>query len=83
MNDYEAFCTYYFPEYCFAPFAWFHKQYPAYVANNPNNIYLWQWSREFAKSTHGSLFVPLYLKFKDELTGMIIGSHDENMAAQN
>ena len=23
LNDYEAFCTYYFPEYCFAPFAWF------------------------------------------------------------
>lgn len=82
LSDYIAFCSYYFPEYCFAPFGWFHKEIPAYIADNPNNIYLLQWAREFAKSTHGSLFLPLFLKFRGELTGMILGSHDENMAAQ-
>lgn len=79
---YERFCTYYFPEYCFAPFGWFHKEYPPHVADNPNNIFLWQFAREFAKSTHGCLFLPLFLKMRGELTGMIVGSHDENMAAQ-
>lgn len=82
LSDYEKFCTYYFPEYCFAPFAWFHKQYPPVIAKNPNNIYLLQWSREFAKSTHGVLFLPLFLKFNGSLNGMIVGSHDENMAAE-
>jgi hypothetical protein len=82
LRDYESFCQYYFPEYCFAPFGWFHKKYPPLVADNPNNIFLLQWAREFAKTTHGGLFVPLFLKFRGELTGMICGSHDENMAAQ-
>lgn len=82
LSNYEAFCKYYFPEYCFAEFAWFHKQYPQQVADNPKNIYLWQWFREAAKSTHGSLFLPLFIKARGELTGMIIGSHDENMAAE-
>ena len=26
LTNYEAFCNYYFPEYCFAPFAWFQKK---------------------------------------------------------
>lgn len=82
LSTYEKFCTYYFPEYCFAPFAWFHKEYPPHIAKHPNNIYLLQWSREFAKSTHGVLFLPLFLKFNSSLNGMIVGSHDENMAAE-
>lgn len=82
LSNYEAFCQYYFPEYCFAPMAWFHKKYVPEIADNPNAIYLLQWSREFAKSTHGSLFLPLYLKARGELTGMILGSHDEKMAGE-
>lgn len=82
LGNYQQFCEYYFPEYCFAPMAWFHKEYMPEIANNPNAIYLLQWSREFAKSTHGALFLPLYLKAKGELTGMILGSHDETMAGE-
>lgn len=81
LNDYTAFCEYYFPEYCFAPMGWFHKEHFPFIAENPNEIYLIQYSREFAKSTHGSLFLPMYLKAKGLLTGCIIGSHDERMAA--
>lgn len=82
LDNYEAFCNYYFPEYCFAPFAWFHKQIPPHIAATPNNIYLLQWSREFAKSTHAGLFLPLFLKFRGELTGMMVGSYNETMAAE-
>lgn len=82
LGNYTAFCEYYFPEYCFAPFSWFHKEYPPFIAGNPNNIYLLQWAREFAKSTHAGLFLPLFLKFNGLLNGMIVGSHDENMAAE-
>jgi predicted phage terminase large subunit-like protein len=82
LSDYPAFCAYYFPEYCFAPFAWFHKEHFPFIARNPNDIYLLQYAREFAKSTHGGLFMPMFLKFNNQLNGMIVGSHDENMAAQ-
>lgn len=81
LGDYPAFCEYYFPEYCFAPFAWFHRVMPEQLVNNPNNIFLWQWFREAAKSTHGALFIPMYLLAQQKLTGFIMGSHDETMAA--
>jgi predicted phage terminase large subunit-like protein len=82
LSNYEAFCLYYFPEYCFAPFGWFHKQYPQFVADNPCNIFLEQWSREFAKSTHYLLFLPLFLKARGELTGMMVGSLTQDAAGE-
>ena len=82
LNNYEAFCNYYFPEYCFAPFAKFHKNIQKDVANKPNNIFLAQWSRGFAKSTHFGVFLPLFLKFNGKLTGMMVGSYNEQMAGE-
>lgn len=82
LSNYEAFCNYYFPEYCFAPFASFHKNIQKNVADKPNNIFLSQWSRGFAKSTHLGLFLPLFLKFNGKLTGMMIGSYNNTMAAE-
>jgi hypothetical protein len=82
LKNYEAFCNYYFPEYCFAPFAKFHKNIQKEVAENPNNIFLEQWSRGFAKSTHFGLFLPLFIKFNGHLNGMMVGSYNEMMAAE-
>ena len=82
LKNYEAFCLYYFPEYCFADFGWFHKSIQKDVIEKPNNIHLAQWSRGFAKSTHYGLFLPLFLKFNNKLTGMIVGSYNETMAAE-
>lgn len=82
LRNYEAFCLYYFPEYCFAPFGWFHKLYPAQVAANPGHIYLAQWSREFAKSTHYGLFLPLFLKAQSRLNGVIVGSNNYDAASE-
>ena len=45
LGNYEAFCNYYFPEYCYAPFSSFHKTIQKEIVNKPNNIYLAQWSR--------------------------------------
>ncbi len=81
-GNYVAFCNYYFPEYCFAPMGWFHKKHFPFIAANPNAIYEIQYSREFAKSTHGAFMLPLFLKYNDLLTGMIVGSHEETMAAE-
>lgn len=82
LNDFLAFCVYYFPEYCYAPFAWFHKSIPIEIFNNPNNIYLEQLSRGFTKSTLYGLFFPIYIKCKGKLNGMIAGSLNENMAGE-
>jgi phage terminase large subunit-like protein len=80
LSNYEAFCNYYFPEYCYAPFSTFHKTIQKDIVDKPNNIYLAQWSRGFAKSTHLGLFLPLYLKFNQRLNGVIVGSLNEDMA---
>lgn len=82
LSNYEAFCEFYFPEYCFAPMAKFHKEIPKNVYGKPNNIFLEQWSRGFAKSTHFGLFLPLFIKFNKRLTGYIVGSNTENLAAE-
>ncbi len=82
LGNYEDFCNYYFPEYCFAPFGKFHKGIQKDVADKPNNIFLAQWSRGFAKSTHFGLFLPLFLKFNGKLTGMIVGSYNNTMASE-
>src|SRR4051812_39380388 len=63
LGNYEAFCLYYFPEYCYSAFAKFQKDIQKNVAEKPNNIFLEQWSRGFAKSTHFGVFLPLFLKF--------------------
>lgn len=82
LGNYEEFCKYYFEPYCFAPFSVAHKKVQSQVIDQPNNIFLEQWSRGFAKTTHFGLFVPLFLKFNGRLNGMIVGSHDETMAAE-
>lgn len=82
LKNYEEFCKYYFPEYCFAPFAHFHKNIQRDIYNKPNNIFLEQWSRGFAKSTHFGLFLPLFIKFNGRLNGMMVGSYNETMAAE-
>jgi hypothetical protein len=88
LSSYELFCLEYFPEYCFAPMAWFHKQFFPYIIDNPREIYLLQIFREGAKTTHSGLLMPMYMHCKGLyygntiLTGMIVGSHDEHMAAE-
>lgn len=82
LSDFVAFCNYYFPEYCFAPFAWFHKDFSNIIVSQPCNIFLLQIFREGAKSTIFSLFLPMYELALGLLTGLILGSHDENMASQ-
>lgn len=82
LSNYEAFCMYYFPEYCFAPMASFHKNIQDDIYGCPNNIFLEQWSRGFAKSTHFGLFLPLFIKFNGRLNGMMVGSYNETMAGE-
>lgn len=78
-NFYE-FCTYYFPDFVSAPFAWFHKEAidDVLVKRERNNI--WEWHRESAKSVFGDVFIVTHLLVSGWLTGMILGSENEYKA---
>lgn len=82
LSNYEAFCNYYFSSYTYAPMGWFHKEIPTKVYNSPNNIFLPQWARGFAKSTHFGLFLPMFIKFNGKLNGMLLGSMNEESACE-
>lgn len=82
LDNYEAFCMYYFPHYCSAKFGWFHKKAARYLKNNWNIIFLAQWSREFGKSVHFNILFPLWRLQRKELTGMMVGAANEKLAAR-
>lgn len=48
-GDFEEWKMYYFPKYCFAPSAAFHKKASKRVLNNPEWVEVRMWSRELAK----------------------------------
>jgi hypothetical protein len=82
LTNFTAFCIYYFDTYCYAPFGHFHKEIQPNVYDKPNNIFLEQLSRGFAKSTIFGLFLPLFIKFNGRLNGMIVGSATQDLAAE-
>ncbi len=81
LGNYEDFCNYYFSEYAYAEMAHFHKSIQKDIYEKPNNIFLEQWSRGFAKSTHLGLFLPCFIKFNGKLNGMMLGSLNEELAS--
>ena len=84
VEGFERFVNYYFAEEGteFAPFGWFHKEaiYDIIVAEEDYNI--WEWSREFAKSVLGVIFIPIHKLVTGKLDGMILGSENQDKAAK-
>lgn len=76
------FGAHYFPDYCYAPFAPFHERSMMQVWEYPNNIFLEQFFRGAAKSVVYGLIMPAFIKFNGQLNGMMVGSHDEPLAAE-
>lgn len=81
----EKFCAYYFPQFFDpttggAPFAWFHKRALRDIAANPNIYCVLEWPREHAKSVLADIFLPLYLKAKGEVSGVVICSNSRSKA---
>ncbi len=76
LNDYLAFCEYYFPHYLIlrdkatgqvirtvhnAPF---HNAAAKRVRSDPNLKAVFKWPRGHAKSTHFDIFIPLWLMYQ-------------------
>ena len=81
LSDFSAFCQYYFPHYCKAEFGWFHKEAAKKIIKDKSVFAVLEWAREHAKSVFADIFIPLFLKAKGELTGMILVSANQDKAA--
>lgn len=80
LNDFEAFCYYYFPHYCTSPFGWFHKVAFKQVIKDKDFFGCFEFPREHAKSVLVNILIPAYLKAKGELTGMMLASQNATKA---
>lgn len=80
LKNFEKFCRYYFEDFMDADFAWFHKKSVKMVEDNENIMLVNEWPREHAKSVIWDVFVPMYLKARGELTGVVLASANEDKA---
>jgi phage terminase large subunit-like protein len=72
--SFTKFCSYYFEEFMDSEFGWFHLKAVQYVEENTDIILVCEWPREHAKSVVMGIFLPMYLKAKGELTGVVLAS---------
>jgi hypothetical protein len=83
LADYEAFVQYYFPSItggvASAPF---HIQAAKTIKQNNRLKAVFEWARDHAKSTHLSLFVPLWLKPQGLFKSMLLVSNNETDAVR-
>ena len=73
-KDIVAWCQYFFPSYCSAPFACFHKSFLKRIAQNPEYYQVLSWSRELAKSTL-TMFAVLYLTLTGKKRNVLLASN--------
>lgn len=74
------FFSYYFSHLIDSEFAYFHKRDTAHVAATPDVFAMLEWSREHAKSIIWDVMVPMLLKAKGELSGMMLSSANQQKA---
>ena len=96
LNDYAAFCEYYFPHFLQlrdkatgevvrtihnAPF---HNAAAKKVKESPNLKAVFKWPRGHAKSTHFDIFIPLWLMFQKGrlLNFMVVVGKSEDSATR-
>lgn len=79
-KDFSKFCRYYFENFMDADFAWFHKKTVKLLTENDKINLVLEWPREHAKSVFCDVFLPLFLKARGELTGVILASSTEEKA---
>ncbi len=78
-GNYEAFFKYYFPNYCYAPPASFHKKASKRLIETDNIYEVRAWSRELAKSARTMLEV-MYLALTGKVKNVILISASNKSA---
>jgi hypothetical protein len=85
-DGYNFFVKTYFPIYADVDCADFHIDAAYNIvdkprpANDPNLIAVLEWPREHAKSVHADILIPLWMKAKGKLNGMILMGKNEDDA---
>ena len=79
--DPEAWFAYYFPAFCTAPPADFHKRATKRIINNPEWFETRNWSRELAKSTR-TMFEVLHLSLTGKKRTWLLISNSEDNATR-
>lgn len=82
LSNWQAFCKYYFPHYCSAPFARFHIRFAEAVIENRRCYVVRQWARDHAKSVVSGLLLPAYLLLKEGKINMLICSKSYDNACE-
>lgn len=80
IGNETKFAKYYFSHLVDSDFAWFQKAEMKKVAETPDIFAMEEWPREHAKSIIWDVMMPMLLKAKGELTGMLISSANEKKA---
>lgn len=81
LSDFVYFTRRYFTHLASSEYGYFHKEAANEVINNPDILAIAEWPREHAKSIEFDVILPLFLKARGELTGMMIASANETKAA--
>jgi hypothetical protein len=81
-HNFEKFCKYYFPHYIDSDFAWFHLKAAKEIIADDDVMIALEWPREHAKSVFVDVFIPMYLKATNRLSGMLLASETDRKAAK-
>lgn len=81
LCNFNDFCKYYFKEYCKSDFAWFHLEAEKKITADKKVFAVLEWPREHAKSVFADILLPMWLKAKEQLTGLILVSANQDKAA--
>lgn len=78
----EEFAKYYFPHYCSAGFGSFQKRFFKNLLSGPRAFITNKWSRDHAKSVVTDIISVLYLWATDEMSNLLLVSHNESNAIE-
>lgn len=88
-KDYNFFVEWYFPHFVYdqrtqqnTRCADFHIDWAEEVRTNSNFAGCAEWPREHAKSTHNTIFIPLWEKINGYLDGLILGNKSSEGAVR-
>lgn len=79
-KDFEAWKVYYFPKYCYAPSAKFHKQAAKRQINNPEWYECDVWARELAKDVT-EMMITLFQTLTGQKKSILLISNSNDSAA--
>jgi predicted phage terminase large subunit-like protein len=82
LKSFPDFANYYFSHLIDCDFAPFQIKAATHVIDNPDTFDIEEWPREHAKSIIFDVMVPMMLKARGELTGMMIASCNEVKASK-